>query len=479
MRRLGNLRSTMTGAVVALALLAILTAVALVELTSVIQAAGRRATVAAENVRVTEAMQRGLGLLFHEGIRDHATRVQIEQNLRDRLRELRPQVTGSESIALATADRTVSSYLAGEALPEHELAARHAAAVAAVDVLLALELDDLQQARATAHRVDELADAIGMGVAAIVMFATGFLVWWLNARALRPLFGLAQAMRRFGRGDMEARAVDEGPAELAEMARRFNEMASAITQQRKDRQAFIAGIVHDLRTPLSVLRMSADIATTSGAQLPPERVSKVMGTVARQVTRLERMAGDLLESVTLEAGKVTLRTEEVDARDIATDIAELYGTTSAKHTISLEVPDEAVTMACDRMRIEQILSNLLSNAIKYSPEGGTVGLQLTARGDDVVFVVSDEGVGMNEADAAMVFEPFRRSSVLRDEVPGSGLGLFIVRRLVEAHGGRIELRTAPGSGSTFEVRIPARSNARVEFVPSDDEEPHRVLHVPH
>ncbi len=148
------------------------------------------------------------------------------------------------------------------------------------------------------------------------------------------------------------------------MAHRFNEMASSIGRQRKDRQAFIAGIVHDLRTPLSVLRMSSDVAST-GTNLPPERMARVIGTVARQVTRLERMADDLLDSVTIEAGKVTLRTEEVDAREVAADVVDQYRATSSKHTIDLAMPESPVWLSCDRMRIEQVLANLLSNAIKY------------------------------------------------------------------------------------------------------------------
>jgi len=394
---------------------------------------------------------------------------------------VRPQLNGTEQhIAFAAVDRTVSDYLAAdEGTSRDDISARHAAAFAAVDALLAKELVDVQEKTATVHTLDDLADLIGFIVAGTVTVSAGLLVLWLNTRALRPLFGLAGTMRRFGRGDIEARATPEGPAELAEMAHRFNEMASSIGRQRKDRQAFIAGIVHDLRTPLSVLRMSSDVAT-GGSNLTPERLARVLATVARQVTRLERMADDLLDSVTIEAGKVTLRTADVDAREVVTDLVEQYrATSSSRHTIDLAVPDAPVWLSCDRMRIEQVLANLLSNAIKYSPEGGLIRFHLVERGGDVVFTVHDEGVGMNETDAAMAFEPFRRSDVLRSQVPGSGLGLFIVRRLVEAHGGRIDLRTSPGEGSTFEVRIPASAGARVELRGADDEEPHRVLHVPH
>ena len=482
MKLLGlNLRSTMTAAVVALALLLLSTAGALVGLTTAMHSAGRRATAAVESVRLMEEVQRDL--LLHDRLRDPVAREQIAQSLRDHLRDAQSQIAGDRAqAALITAEHNVSAYLAADsARSDQGTATQHAAAFASVEALLTLELAEAREARTLVRRVDDIADVIGVLVALVVTVATGLLVWWLKARALHPLLGLAQAMRRFGRGDMEARAVDEGPSELAEMARRFNEMAAAIALQRKDRQAFIAGIVHDLRTPLSVLRMSTDLATTSAGPLPPERTAKLMGTVARQVTRLERMASDLLESVTIEAGKVTLRTESLDAREIAIEVAALYATTSAKHTVELELPDVDVAMSCDRIRIEQVLSNLVSNAIKYSPAGGQVALRVEARGGDVVFVVRDDGVGMSEADAAMVFEPFKRSRVLRDEVPGSGLGLFIVRRLVEAHGGCITLQTAPGEGSTFEVRIPAaRSRQASGRMPTpEDEEPHRVLHVPH
>ncbi len=482
MRLLGlNLRSTMTAAVITLAVLLLSTAAALMSLTTAMHSSGHRAEAAVESVRLMEEVQRDL--LLHDRLRDRTAREQIANGVRERLRDAGPQIAGTGArAALTVADREVASYLALDGGgSEQEIATQHAAAFAAVDRLLTLELAEAREARTSVRRVDDLADVIGMVVAAFVTVSTGLLVWWLKARALHPLLGLAQTMRRFGRGDMEARANDEGPSELAEMARRFNEMASAIARQRKDRQAFIAGVVHDLRTPLSVLRMSTDLATTSATPLPPERLGKLMGTVARQVTRLERMAGDLLESVTIEAGKVTLRTEALDAREIATEVVSLYATISAKHTVELELPEKEIAMSCDRIRIEQILSNLVSNAIKYSPAGGKVALRVEARGGDVVFVVHDEGVGMSEADAAMVFEPFRRSTVLRDEVPGSGLGLFIVRRLVEAHGGCITLQTAPGEGSTFQVRIPAARarQASGRIAPPEDEEPHRVLHVPH
>ena len=448
-----NLRGTMTAAVVALALLTTLTAGALVALTTAVHSAGGRTAAAVESVHHTEEIQRDL--LLHDRLKDQAARDQIASSLRDRMTDARQRVAGGsaeEQVAFANADRRVDAYL--EAEGQDAIASRHAEAFAAIDQLLIQELGEARRARGTGYEVDDLANVIGAAVAATVILLAAILVWWLRTRALRPLLGLAQTMRRFGAGELEARAPSEGAAELSEMARQFNEMAGAIGRQRRDRQAFIGGVVHDLRTPLSVLRMSTDLVM-SGAQLPPERMTKVLGTVARQVTRLERMAGDLLESVTLEAGQVTLRSEDVDARDLAVDVVQLYASSSSKHVLDVDLPEAPVPVCCDRMRLEQVLSNLLSNAIKYSPEGGRVSLSLAERAAEVVFTVRDEGIGMSETDASVAFEPFRRSKELEDAVPGSGLGLFIVRRLVEAHGGRIDLETEAGKGSTFIVRIPS------------------------
>lgn len=207
--------------------------------------------------------------------------------------------------------------------------------------------------------------------------------------------------------------------------------------------------------PLSVLRLSTDVLRRGAAEMSADRMTKVVGAVERLVDRLDRMIGDLLDSESIEAGNVRLQLEDHDAYAIATEIAELCGPTSAAHRIELDVPPGPVPLRCDVMRVEQVLSNPMSNAIKYSPNGGCVSLEMQTKDGDVAFVVRDEGVGMNNEGAARAFEPFRRSATLRDDVPGSGLGLFVVRRLVEAHGGRIDLNTAPGMGSTFDVHIPA------------------------
>ena len=451
-----DLRRTMTAAVVTLALLAVIAAGALMGLTSILHSASSRSTQALENVRLAEEIQRDL--LLHDRMRQPNGRNQLASTLRERLTVARSNVTApTQRAALEDADRAVTDYLAAADVPGADsasLAGAHAEAFAALESLVTSELIEVREARARVRRYDDLADALGATVAAVVVIASGLIVWWLRRRAFRPLFGLARTMRRFGEGNIDERAREEGPAEVAEMARHFNEMASAIANRRKERQTFIAGVVHDLRNPLSVLRLSTDIVN-GDAEVPRSRLVKMLGAVSRQVGRLERMVGDLLDGMTIEAGSVRLLLEEHDARELAGEVVELYAGTAKGHTIEVDLPDHPVPLRCDGMRVEQVVSNLLSNAIKYSPAGGTISLQVEESRGDVTFRVSDQGVGMTAEDAATAFEPFRRSKSMRDEVPGSGLGLHVVRRLVEAHGGRIALRTAPGEGSTFEVTLPA------------------------
>jgi len=451
-----TLRRAITIAIVTMAFLAGVAALSLVGLTSVLHRASVRSTTAVESVRLAEEVQRDI--LLHDRVRDPVTRAHIATGLRERLAQAHARITSPDQRkALDAASRTIADYLAADDAPvrvREEVAAKHVAAFADLEALVAVNLDDARRAYATVERYDSLADVIGIGVSGAVVVSAAFVVWWLNARALRPLSGLERAMRRFGHGEIEERASEEGPAELAAMARCFNEMATSIARQRRERQTLIAGVAHDLRNPLAVLRMSADLAQPEGEPLDISRAGKAFGAVRRQVSRLERMVGDLLDTASVEAGNVCLHVASTDLRALVLEVAEHYRRTTTKHVIDVDVPDSEVRLECDAMRIEQVVSNLVSNAIKYSPDGRRVALSVVPSDHEITLKVRDDGIGMSEEDAAKAFEPFRRSAALRDKVAGSGLGLFVVRRLVEAHGGRVEVQTSSGSGSTFVVQLP-------------------------
>jgi two-component system, OmpR family, sensor histidine kinase MtrB len=259
-------------------------------------------------------------------------------------------------------------------------------------------------------------------------------------------------MQLFATGDRAWRARPRGPAELREMAHRFNDMADELARQRAAQLAFLAGIAHDLRNPLMPLRIAttllADPTRTEGR-------ADVVQIVSRQVDHLERMIGDLLETSRVEAGHVDLRLENVDAGSLAAEVLAPFRSAAPTHVFELTMPERPVIVHCDPLRVMQVLNNLVSNAVKYSPEGGLVRISLRSEAGDALLSVEDEGIGISTDEQARLFEPFRRSGRAKaSAIPGVGLGLFVARRIVEAHNGRLDVHSRPGAGSTFFVRLP-------------------------
>jgi signal transduction histidine kinase len=186
-----------------------------------------------------------------------------------------------------------------------------------------------------------------------------------------------------------------------------------------------------------------------------------MAVVRRQVDRLERMVGDFLDTARIEAGQLALKLEASDAGELARSVVELFQSTSADHALRLEVASAPLELRCDPARIEQVLNNLVSNAIKYSPAGGDVLVRVEREPAHVVFSVTDRGLGIPLDEQARLFEPFRRVGASNSAIPGVGLGLFVSRRIAEAHGGRIDVKSAPGEGSTFTLRLPIEAPGSV------------------
>jgi signal transduction histidine kinase len=295
-----------------------------------------------------------------------------------------------------------------------------------------------------------------MGVGALLLTAAVVVLAWLKHRAFAPLFSLADIMERFGRGDRDARATETGPLELQEMSRCFNEMASALAMQRQRQIAFLGGVAHDLRNPLSALKLSVASASPN-RPLPPEpRLRQILEKIGRQIVRLERMTGDFLDMASIESGEMELNVEVHDAREMVRAVVDLHDGGAPDSRIRIALPAEPLLFECDPLRIEQVLTNLLSNAMKYSPPNTEIEVALEPLPGEVVLRVTDQGVGILEGERQSVFEPFRRVGLSKGAVPGVGLGLYVVRRIIEAHRGLIEVESVPGSGSTFRVFLPRR-----------------------
>ncbi|WP_437732782.1 ATP-binding protein [Sorangium sp. So ce1335] len=339
----------------------------------------------------------------------------------------------------------------------------------ALDLLVEI---NLEQARASEALVAHLARrTTGAGAAAVVFFLAAASTVLLSARRLiyRPIVAIQEAIGRYGAGDRAARAPLLGPAELGDIARAFNDMAESLERQRAAQFAFLGGVAHDLRNPLSALRLSVHVLDSDNP-LPEPHMRRTMALVGRQIDRLERMVGDLLDASQIEACKLDLRVEERDLRDLAQEAVDLYRPVSPEHPIDLALPETPVLVCCDATRIEQVLNNLLSNALKYSPAGGQVDVAVRADGDGAEIAVRDRGLGIDPAELPHLFEPFQRLKSSAGSIPGTGLGLAVAKRIVEAHGGRIRVESRPGAGSVFRIELPRSSSG------DEADGPRRVSH---
>ncbi len=450
-----SLKRTLTLALSVLAALALALSGTLVALTTFMQRITRELTAAIESVRYAEEAE--VNLLLHTRSTDPLARATLESDLRHALHLSGAFVTTAEEArVLSDATSAVDSYLAAVSAPGLRQGQRELLYQQAYAALERLVEVNVVHARALQHRAttwDRVANGVGIGAGAVLLAAALGLLWWLNARAFRPVFTLSDAMERFGRGDSSARAPELGPAELREMALRFNQMASAIEHQRERQLAFLAGVAHDLRNPLAALKSSTALLRP-GHPLSDERSHRVLALVDRQIDRLDRMIGDFLDAARIEAGQLEIQLAEHDLRTLVWTAVELFESASPAHRLVLSTPDEPVLVRCDPARIEQVLNNLISNAIKYSPGGGDVVVTVDTSGAFARIAVKDSGIGTAPEDQELIFQPFRRGRALGPSLPGVGLGLFVARRIVEAHGGRIEVASALGQGSTFTVNLP-------------------------
>jgi len=455
-RRFG-LRGVLTVLAVAVTSLALTVLTLLLIMTQYSSRVSAALALSVENVRAVEETQ--IGLLVHERASSPEVDRQLEAEMLHNLAAIRAGASPEAGDAVAVADALVRAYIDGAraGLPDTELERRSEAAFERLDDVSDLNIAEAREARDTAARWDRRLNVLGSVAMALVLLLTGSLMWWMRTHAFQPVIELAKVMDRFARGEHDARAEERGPTELREMVERFNQMAGALALQRQAQMAFLAGVAHDLRNPLSALSLSVSLIDPN-APLPPEpRIRRTIELVRRQLKKLERMVSDFMDMTKVEAGQLELQVEPNDLAVLARDVVSLFEATEPEQRIELSLPKEPLQVECDSLRIEQVMSNLISNALKYSPSARKIEVTLAREGDAACFSVRDYGIGIAEEDQRRLFEPFQRAGLSKDTIPGAGLGLYVVQRLVLAHSGRIEVSSAPGQGARFMVRLPLRA----------------------
>lgn len=249
-------------------------------------------------------------------------------------------------------------------------------------------------------------------------------------------------------------------AELQEaLAKRDAEIVRLLDIDRR-RNDFVATVSHELRTPLTAMIGAAKTLVRGGAQMTEEERESFLEMIQRQGDRLLRLTQGVLSGAQLEAGgpAVPLR-ERIELATLAADVArELQEARGGAHEIEVVAePPDAVAWG-DQLAIRQIMSNLVENALKYSPEGSKVRVGVYDLSSETLIEVADRGRGLSPDEIGTIFERFKQMDA--SSSTGFGLGLYIVKGLVEQHRGTIEVDSEPGVGTTFRVRLPQRSAER-------------------
>ena len=228
----------------------------------------------------------------------------------------------------------------------------------------------------------------------------------------------------------------------------------------RTRDEFISVASHELRTPLTTLKLQIqkalrDVRQGSWFKMEPEKITGFLETTDRQVNRLPRLVDEMLDVSRISTEKVQMMFEEFDLAELIRKCVEPMAAYS-RVAIELDVPEHTMILA-DSFRIEQVILNLLSNAIKYGQEK-PVWIKLESAPDHVTIIIRDSGMGIEEKDQARIFERFERA-VSSTHVSGLGLGLYICKSIIDAHHGKIELKSELGKGSQFSVTLPIRPKA--------------------
>ena len=237
-------------------------------------------------------------------------------------------------------------------------------------------------------------------------------------------------------------------------------VCSDITQLKElaqIRTELVSFVSHELRTPLTSIKGFVSAMLTD-AKLNNEEHRSFIQIIDHECDRLRRMVADLLCMTRIDSGRaLEMRWQRLDAGELVRHVAEAQRVYAPRHTLVIDVPDKPLVVEADQDKMEQILTNLVNNAIKYSPDGTTVTVRAAAEGDALCLLVADQGYGIEGEELDGLFQQYSRlGGATQRRIGGSGLGLYLTKHLVEAHGGTIEVASTPGKGSTFALRMPLR-----------------------
>jgi heavy metal sensor kinase len=280
---------------------------------------------------------------------------------------------------------------------------------------------------------------------------------FLGRRALKPVDKIAQTAQKIGEGDLSQRINVNTKDELGRLAATLNEMIGRLEKAFQRQEQFTSDASHELRTPLAVIEAESTLALQK--ERPSSDYRQSLESISQESRRMSSLIDQLLTLARADAGKEQWNFAEVELGSLITNLSTDVEVLCQEKGLSFQlVQTQDLVVKGDEARLRELFMNLLDNAIRYTPAPGTVSVSLRREGQMAVVAIMDTGIGIPAEDIPFIFERFYRVDKSRSHAEGgSGLGLAICRHIAEAHGGKIEVESQVGAGSTFSVWLPLQS----------------------
>lgn len=296
-------------------------------------------------------------------------------------------------------------------------------------------------------------------IAAIFAAAISFLFSGaMTYRMVMPLREMSAAAVAFGKGDFSRRVPVRGRDEISDLAVAFNNMATSLAESENISRSFIANVSHELKTPMTTI--AGFINGILDGTIPPERHNYYLRIVSSEVMRLSRLVQSMLNLSRIDSGKMVLRKSEFDLQQTVFDTVLSFEKLITDRQINVEGMEECASVRVngDADLLHQVVYNLVENAVKFTNPGGTISVSLRERNGFARVAIRNTGPGIAQEELPLVFERFYKTDKSRSsDKNGMGLGLYIVRTIIQLHGGEIEVRSRENEYCEFEFSVPTAS----------------------